>query len=96
MRRNNPVISTAKVRGLIKKNGIGYVDATRRMYPSIATGVSVWQLCDGVYFEVYGYCDSAKIEAIEKQFTEVLAVEGFSVKKSHRSWDIVKAVADHE
>lgn len=52
--RNNPVISTAKVRGLIKKNNISYVDATRRLYPSIATGLSVWQLCSNVYVRAFG------------------------------------------
>lgn len=51
---NKPVISTAKVRGLIKKNNISYVDATRRLYPSIASGLSVWQLCDSVYVRAFG------------------------------------------
>lgn len=51
---NKPVISTAKVRGLIKKNNIWYVDATRRLYPSSAAGLSVWQLCDNVYVRAFG------------------------------------------
>lgn len=52
--RNKPLISTAKVRGLIKKNDIWYVDATRRLYPSIASGLSVWQRCDNVYVRAFG------------------------------------------
>ena len=96
MRGNHPVISTAKVRGLIKKNGISYVDATRRLYPSIAQGVSVWQLCDSVFFQVYGY-SIENIEATEKKFTDILAAEGFAVKSFGNSYDksceIVKAGA---
>jgi hypothetical protein len=87
--RNKPVVSTAKVRGLIKKSGIGYVDATRRYYPSIASGVNVWQLCSSVYFEVYGQQSEVKREEILKRFTEVLEKEGFAVKSSGRSFEIV-------
>ena len=94
MRRNKPVISTAKVRGLIKKNGIRYVDATGRHYPSIASGVSVWQLCSTVYFRVYGYNynEEKRQETLEK-FTEVLSKEGFAVKEdsSDRTFEIVSA-----
>lgn len=55
MRGNNPVISTAKVRGLIKKSGIDYVDATRALYGySYARGINVWQLCDSIYLRSYG------------------------------------------
>lgn len=94
MRRNKPVISTAKVRGLIKKNGIRYVDATGRNYPSIASGVSVWQLCSTVYFRVYGYdCNEEKRQETLEKFTEVLSKEGFAVKgaSSDRTFEIVKA-----
>jgi hypothetical protein len=88
--RNKPVVSTAKVRGLIKKNGIGYVDATRRNYPSIAHGISVWQLCSTVYFKVYGYhYNEVERQEILKKFTEVLAVEGLAVKESGGSFQIV-------
>lgn len=90
--RNKPVVSTAKVRGLIKKNGIGYVDATRRNHPGIAQGVSVWQLCSSVYFEVYGNrYDEINRQEILKKFTEALAVEGLAVKESGRSFEIVSA-----
>jgi hypothetical protein len=55
MRGNNPIISTAKVRGLIKKSGIDYVDATRALYGySYARGINVWQLCDSIYLRPYG------------------------------------------
>jgi hypothetical protein len=92
--RNRPVVSTAKVRGLIKKSGISYVDATRRNYPSIASGVSVWQLCSTVYFRVYGYdYNEEKRQATLEKFTEVLAKEGFAVKgnSSDSTFEIVKA-----
>jgi len=90
--RNKPVVSTAKVRGLIKKNGIGYVDATRRNHPGIAQGISVWQLCSSVYFEVYGHrYDEVNRQEILKKFTEALAVEGLAVKESGRSFEIVSA-----
>ena len=90
--RNRPVVSTAKVRGLIKKNGIGYVDATRRNYPSIAQGIPVWQLCSTVYFEVYGYhYNEVQRQEILNKFTEVLAVEGLAVKETGRSFQIVSA-----
>ena len=90
--RNRPVVSTAKVRGLIKKSGIGYVDATRRLYPSIAQGISVWQLCSTVYFQVYGYHYSeVQRQEILKKFTEALAVEGLAVKESGGSFEIVSA-----
>jgi len=88
--RNRPVVSTAKVRGLIKKNGIGYVDATRRNYPSIAQGVSVWQLCSTVNFKVYGDSE-AKQEEIYQKFVAVLAVEGLAVKKISDTFEIVSA-----
>lgn len=92
MRINKPVISTAKVRSLIKKNGIGYVDATRRLYPAIARGVSVWQLCDSVLFKVYGK-DVAQVNAIEEQFRNILAAEGLAVTKDGDIYEIFKAGA---
>jgi hypothetical protein len=90
--RNRPVISTAKVRGLIKKNGINYVDATGRLYPSIHSGVSVWQLCDSIYFKVYGHGESARAQEILEKFTAVLAAEGLSVTdpSNSGSYQIVK------
>jgi hypothetical protein len=93
MRGNNPVISTAKVRGLIKKNGISYVDATRRMHTSIAKGISVWQLCDTVLFQAYDYQNETRREEMLNKFIDILAVEGFTVTKFGNSYEIVKAVA---
>ena len=87
--RNRPVVSTAKVRGLIKKNGIRYVDATRRYYPSIAQGVHVWQLSSSVLFQVYSYESEVKRQEILKKFTEVLAAEGLAVKERSGSFEIV-------
>lgn len=90
MKRNNPVISTAKVRGLIKKNNIGYVDATAKYYPFIAYGVNVWQLCDNVYFKVYGGYEEEKIQKTLQEFEAILNKEGFEVEKSESSYKIVK------
>jgi len=88
--KNHPVVSTAKVRGLIKKNGINYVDATRRYHPTIAVGVNVWQLCDSVYFQVFGYGSESKENEIYQKFVGVLANEGLAVHKgSHGVYEIV-------
>jgi hypothetical protein len=55
MRRNRPVISSAKVRGLIKKNGINYVDRSASLYYyKFARGINVWQLCDTIYVRSFG------------------------------------------
>lgn len=88
---NKPVVTTAKVRGLIKKNNLGYVDATRRLFPNIALGISVWQLCDHIFFEVYGYNSDVRAAEILAQFETVLAAEGFAVRKCSNSYEIVKA-----
>jgi hypothetical protein len=54
----------------------------------------VWQLCSTVYFRVYGYdYNEEKRQATLEKFTEVLAKEGFAVKKnsSNTTFEIVKA-----
>jgi hypothetical protein len=89
--RNKPVVSTAKVRGLIKKSGISYVDATRRYYPSIAQGVHVWQLSSSVLFQVYSYESEVKRGEILQKFVIALASQGLSVKERSGSFEIVKA-----
>lgn len=92
MHSNNPVVSTAKVRGLIKKNGINYVDATGRLYPSTQDGISVWQLCDHVLFKAYGYgYNEERREQILKQFADALAAEGLTVGTFGSTFEIVKA-----
>jgi hypothetical protein len=79
MRSNNPVISTAKVRGLIKKNEIAYVDATRALHGySYARGINVWQLCDSIYLRPYG-SEEQQIEYIAK-LNIALAEFGLVVK----------------
>lgn len=91
--RNQPVISTAKVRGLIKKNGIGYVNERERLFEQLADGVSVWQLCSSVYFKVYGYdYNEEKRQEYLAKFVEVLAKEGFAVLQgsSDSAFQIVK------
>ena len=95
MARNKPVITTAKVRGLIKKNDINYVDATRRNYPSIANGVSVWQLSDSVYFQVFDAMnnDENKRRYTLQKMILILANEGCTIENSGNQYKIVKAVA---
>ena len=88
--RNRPVVSTAKVRGLIKKSGISYVDATRRYYPSIAQGVHVWQLSSSVLFQVYSYESEEKRGEILQKFVIALASQGLSAKERSGSFEIVK------
>ena len=91
MHKNRPVISTAKVRGMIKKNNIGYVDAVGKFYPSIHTGINVWQLCDDVYFRVYGFCKSETITENLEKFATVLNTEGFKYElTSCGSYKILK------
>lgn len=93
MKRNRPVVSTAKVRGMIKKNDINYVDATRKYYPTIANGVHVWQLCDSVYFRVFGYGEDARIQNNLEKFIAILDAEGFTVKSSsNNSYQIVAKI----
>ena len=89
--RNKPVVPTAKVRGLIKKSVISYVDATRRYYPSIAQGVHVWQLSSSVLFQVYSYESEVKRGEILQKFVIALASQGLSVKERSGSFEIVKA-----
>jgi len=89
-----PIVTTAKVRGIIKKNGIGYVDAVGSLYPSTHTGINVWQLCDNVYFKVYGFCQSERISKNLEQFAKALETEGLTYQQeSTGSYKIVKKVA---
>ena len=93
MKRNTPIVSTAKVRGMIKKNGISYVDGTRKWYPSIANGINVWQLCNSVYFRVYGFQETETIAKNLEKFISVLDAEGFTIKSSSsNTYEIVAKV----
>ena len=92
--KNNPVISTAKVRGIIKRNNIGYVDSTRRFYSKIANGINVWQLCDGIYAKVYGFQETERIEKNTHDFKIALEKEGFTISPTYGdSYEIVKVGA---
>lgn len=93
--QTKPIISTAKVRGLIKKNGINYVDATRSFHSSIATGIHVWQLSDSIYFQAFGFNQSEKIQANLSKFIAVIEAEGFAVRATggiHNTHEIVAKV----
>jgi hypothetical protein len=93
MRRNRPVISSAKVRGLMKKNGIDYVDRTRATYGyAFAQGINVWQLCDTIHIRPYG--SNEQRDAYVAKLNEALAefglvAEGNSFTPSYS----IKAVA---
>lgn len=92
MKRFNPVVSTAKVRGMIKKNGINYVDASGANYSAIYSGVNVWQLCDSVYFRVFGFRNSETIAKNLEKFAVVLDAEGLTFEKTHSTLTTYKIV----
>ena len=86
-----PVISTAKVRGIIKKNDIWYVDATRRLYGS-TSGLSVWQLGNSVYVRAFGPEWESDTAILRNALNEM----GLTLETTHHNEDtfiIVKAVA---
>ena len=93
MRGNNPVISSAKVRGLIKKNGINYIDSTQALYGyRSARGINVWQLCDTIYLRPYGTDEER--EMYVRKLNRVLAELGLQiVKVSDSSSMHIEAVA---
>ena len=92
MHRNNPVISTAKIRGLIKKNKIRYVDAIGRLNPSHQLGISVWQLCDRIYFSAYGRSRQKWEDEVFAEFVDVLTSQGLTYKQQGNDiFEIVKA-----
>jgi hypothetical protein len=63
---NQPIISSSKVRAVIKKVGVPYVDATRALHGfKYARGINVWQLCDSIYLRPYG-TDEERAEYIAK------------------------------
>lgn len=93
MRSNNPLISSAKVRGLIKKNGIRYVDSTEALYGwRSAAGINVWQLCDTIYLRPYG-SDEKQAELIAKLNEALLAFGLVIVKVSSSTSMQIEAVA---
>lgn len=93
MRRNRPVISSAKVRGLMKKNGIEYVDRTRALYGyTFARGINVWQLCDNIYIRPYG--SNEQRDGYVAKLNEALAEFGLVAEgNSSDSCFAIKAVA---
>jgi hypothetical protein len=93
MRSNNPLISSAKVRGLIKKNGIRYVDSTEALYGwRSAAGVNVWQLCDTIYLRPYG--NDEQQAALVAKLNEALLPFGLVIVKVSSSTSMhIEAVA---
>jgi hypothetical protein len=93
MRRNRPVISSAKVRGLIKKNNIHYVDRCAATYGySFARGINVWQLCDSIYLRPYGSIEEQ--DSYIAKLNEALAEFGLvALGTSFTSSFEIKAVA---
>jgi hypothetical protein len=90
---NTPVISSAKVRGLIKKNGIRYIDATAALYGyRSARGINVWQLCDTIYLRPYGTDEER--ETYVAKLNEALADLGLVIVKISSSSSMhIEAVA---
>jgi len=98
MHKNHPIVTTAKLRALAKKNGIRYVDATGRLYGSIHSGVSIFQQLDNVYVQGLGYNTQEKIDANIQQFNTALATLGFALQSMSETADrdlyrVVKANA---
>ena len=51
------LVTTAKLRALVKKLNIPYVDATASNFPRSARGIHIWQLGDSICFKTYNDVD---------------------------------------
>jgi hypothetical protein len=92
MRRNRPVISSAKVRGLIKKNDIRYVDRCAATYGwRFARGINVWQLCDTIHVRPYGSIEEQ--DSYIAKLNDALAEFGLVVFGTSSTGFEIKAVA---
>ena len=76
--RTTDLITTAKLRGMLKKLDIPYVDATRANYPSIANGIHIWQLSWSICFKTYN--DAEKVYV--GKFIEALNEIGLTVRQT--------------
>lgn len=91
---NELVISTAKVRGIVKKSGINYVDASAAYFGKIYQGITVWQFGSHIMIEPFGYNKDEVIAENLAKFIEAIAPFGLTVKQSTNcSYEVVKAVA---
>jgi hypothetical protein len=88
MLSTEPIISTAKVRGLLKKNKINYVDQVGTYQPSIHTGIHVWQRVNSVYFEVFGFRDEKTIKENLEKFQIVLSTIGLKAEPLAGMWNV--------
>jgi len=88
-----PIVSTAKIRGAIKRNNIQYVDRIASMRPSTHQGITVWQLGSCVMIEAFGFNQEERIEANLNKFIEAIAPLGLTINKSTSHAYEVVAVA---
>jgi len=94
MHKNHPIVTTAKLRALVKKNEIGYVDRTRRQISSMTNGVAISQLGSDIYVEGFGFNDQIVIAQNIAKFDEALASLGLTLTKLNDSdYKVVKVGA---
>lgn len=87
-----PIISTAKVRGIIKKNGISYVDAISSKYPNTNEGITVWQFASHVMIQPFGFRKPELVAENLAKFKEAIAPYGLTVKPSTQwAYEVVEA-----
>jgi hypothetical protein len=47
------IITTAKLRGIVKKLGINYVTDSASYFPAQCDGIHIWQLGNAIYFKTF-------------------------------------------
>jgi len=73
-------VTTQKIQGIAKRNGISLVDETRSYFGDIASGVRVTKRHDEIVVRFYGYKDTNRINELQAKFIELLNAEGFIAK----------------
>ena len=71
------IITTAKLRGIVKKLGINYVTYSASYFPAQCDGIHIWQLGNAIYFKTFK--DNDKIYL--SQFVSALNELGLTVNQ---------------
>jgi len=74
-------VTTQKIQGIAKRNGISLIDETRSRYADIASGVRVTNRFGEIVVRFYGYKDTNRINELQAKFIELLNAEGFIAKE---------------
>jgi hypothetical protein len=91
---NEPIVSSAKIRGIIKKNGIKYVPESSTRFGRIYEGITVWQFASHIMIQPFGYHKPEVIAENLAKFVEALAPYGLTVQRSTTwAYEVVKAGA---